>query len=344
MTEKTRLILACIDGGMTAREIAEKIKTSRSNVHSVAQRYGRKVKRAPRYHVENKQKPVLFGKEKEVRKLIEEGETYTAIGKRYGLCKQTVRRFCRINGFERTVEMKQKDNAHPQEIGEVIRKVCESSNNVEYVSGYENSRSRMTVRCKTCGHEFGASYVVIVYLKKMCPACKVKSQTEANEAKALAEAKRIAERERREAERARAKATAEAEAERKRIAKIHPCPVCGETTSRPTYCSDRCSKRAMSKRKEIKRRAKIKSALVDHDITIEGLYRRDGGRCHICGLQCNWEDYTVRDGTVIAGDWYPSIDHVIPLAKGGEHSWKNIRIAHRRCNTWKSDRVYPLGT
>lgn len=338
MNELRRRIIDCIDRGMTAKETAEETGTGLRNIYATAHRYKKKIKKG------TGMLPVLHGREDEVRKLIEEGETYSEIGRMYGIDIQTVRRFCKKNGFERTEEQKQKNIAKPQDVSEVIRKVFESPNNVEYISGYTGSQSLITVRCKTCGHEFEARYDVIVYMKKTCPACKAKAQTEANEANAIAEAKRIVEREQREADRARAKATAKAEAERKRIAKIHPCPVCGETTSRPIYCSDRCAKRARNKRKEIKRRAKIKSALVDHDITIEGLYRRDGGRCHICGLQCNWEDYTVRDGTVIAGDWYPSIDHVIPLAKGGEHSWKNIKIAHRRCNTWKRDRVYPRGT
>lgn len=331
--ENVQRIVDFIDNGMTAKDICNTTGTKLNTVYAIARRSGRS------FHNGVGMLPVLHGREDEVRKLIEEGETYTAIGKRYGIEKQTVRSFCRKNGFERTAEQKQKNIAKPQDVSEVIRKVFESPNNVEYISGYTGSQSLITVRCKTCGHEFEARYDVIVYMKKLCPACKAKAQTEANEAKAIAEAKRIAEREQREAERARAKATGKAEAERKRIAKIHPCPVCGETTSRPIYCSDRCARKAGNKSHETKRRLKIKSALVDRDITLEGLYKRDSGRCHICGLQCNWEDYTTREGTVLVGDWYPSIDHVIPLSKGGKHAWSNVKLAHMRCNSWKSDKV-----
>ena len=84
---------------------------------------------------------------------------------------------------------------------------------------------------------------------------------------------------------------------------------------------------------------KLSIAKVDNDITVEGLYRRDNGTWYLCGGRCNYEDYTVIDGTFIAGDWYPSIDHVIPLAKGGEHSWNNVMLAHRLCNSRKSDKV-----
>ena len=34
-----------------------------------------------------------------------------------------------------------------------------------------------------------------------------------------------------------------------------------------------------------------------------------------------------------------SKDHIIPLAKGGEHSWDNIQLAHRICNSLKADKV-----
>ena len=75
------------------------------------------------------------------------------------------------------------------------------------------------------------------------------------------------------------------------------------------------------------------------DITVEGLFRRDVGKCWLCGERCNFEDYTVRDGNFIVGDWYPSIDHVIPLVKGGKHSWANVKLAHHRCNSIKHDKI-----
>ena len=42
----------------------------------------------------------------------------------------------------------------------------------------------------------------------------------------------------------------------------------------------------------------------------------------------------------ICGNNYPTIDHVIPLAKGGMHSWDNVRLAHHNCNSIKGDRLY----
>ena len=79
--------------------------------------------------------------------------------------------------------------------------------------------------------------------------------------------------------------------------------------------------------------------MVDNDITVRGLYLRDGGRCYLCGGLCDWTDFTEIDGTIICGNRYPSIDHVMPLSKGGLHSWDNVKLAHRKFNSLKKDQV-----
>lgn len=61
--------------------------------------------------------------------------------------------------------------------------------------------------------------------------------------------------------------------------------------------------------------------------------------CYICGRKTEWDDYRIDDsGSFVAGDMYPSIDHVIPIANGGTHTKDNLRIAHRICNSIKGDR------
>lgn len=124
------------------------------------------------------------------------------------------------------------------------------------------------------------------------------------------------------------------------IADKHPCPVCGTITDKPKYCSELCRKRASYYRQNTKRRAKVKSALVDKDITLHELYIRDNGKCHICGGVCDWNDHTQNNNRFSAGKNYPTIDHVIPLAKGGKHSWDNVKLAHFSCNSAKGDKLY----
>jgi 5-methylcytosine-specific restriction endonuclease McrA len=34
-----------------------------------------------------------------------------------------------------------------------------------------------------------------------------------------------------------------------------------------------------------------------------------------------------------------TLDHIIPLAKGGDHTYENIKLAHMICNSYKSDKV-----
>jgi 5-methylcytosine-specific restriction endonuclease McrA len=113
------------------------------------------------------------------------------------------------------------------------------------------------------------------------------------------------------------------------------CPVCGEMTTRPKYCSIKCSRKVANTLHEVKRRKKIDHVKVDSDITLKKLYERDHGVCYLCGEVCDWEDKEEKGGVVVCGNRYPSIDHVVPLARGGEHSWENVRLAHRICNTRK---------
>lgn len=121
--------------------------------------------------------------------------------------------------------------------------------------------------------------------------------------------------------------------------RMHKCPVCGTETMNRVYCSEKCRKSAHDANHDVKRRIKLRDAMIDSDITLKRLYKRDKGICHICGGRCDYGDYEVRDGQFVSGRNYPSIDHVVPLAKGGEHSWGNVMLAHHYCNTIKGDRV-----
>ena len=80
-----------------------------------------------------------------------------------------------------------------------------------------------------------------------------------------------------------------------------------------------------------------KVEIIDNDITVEGLFERDKGICHLCGDKCNPKDFEIRDGYFIVGKNYPSIDHVKPRSKCGVHSWDNVKLAHHYCNTIKNN-------
>lgn len=180
----------------------------------------------------------------------------------------------------------------------------------EYLGGYANEKSKFRVRCLECGTEYERTAPKTI---PVCIECK--------------------KRETKDKERARRQAVRE---KRKRVA---VCDFCGKefTTYNPQQkrCSPECSRAFISKDKRL-----TESNTIDNNITLPRLYRRDEGVCYICGLKCNWEDKVTRDdGVTVCGPTYPTKDHVIPIAKGGQHSWENVKLAHWGCNIKKSDDI-----
>ena len=116
------------------------------------------------------------------------------------------------------------------------------------------------------------------------------------------------------------------------------CIVCGKEYETYNPAQKTCSKECGKKLAHAHKHKRIpKSQLVDKDITLEALYRRDSGVCYLCGKKCNWNDKTDKS----VGPAYPSIDHMIPIAKGGLHAWTNVKLAHFECNWKKSDALLP---
>lgn len=70
-----------------------------------------------------------------------------------------------------------------------------------------------------------------------------------------------------------------------------------------------------------KRRARLKNVEFDGTISLKVLYIRDDGVCQICDQACSRED--------------ASIDHIVPIARGGAHTWDNVQLAHLLCNIRK---------
>ena len=105
------------------------------------------------------------------------------------------------------------------------------------------------------------------------------------------------------------------------------------------FCSTRCSDKHGWRINDIRRRKKLKeNGIIEWDINIERLIKRDGQVCEICGGDVNLKDFHyTEEGHFIARDKYPSIDHIKPVSKGGTHTWDNVQLAHRQCNSFKCD-------
>lgn len=66
-------------------------------------------------------------------------------------------------------------------------------------------------------------------------------------------------------------------------------------------------------------------AEIDRSITKQQLFERDGYICHICGQPINPELPSCDNLSAV-------IDHLFPIAFGGQHTWDNVGIAHFSCN------------
>ncbi len=79
-------------------------------------------------------------------------------------------------------------------------------------------------------------------------------------------------------------------------------------------------------RKALKiRRKRAERAAVVVPVNRELVAERDGWKCGICG------------DAVTRATW--SLDHIVPLSKGGAHTYENVVIAHLSCNSSKGNRI-----
>lgn len=85
----------------------------------------------------------------------------------------------------------------------------------------------------------------------------------------------------------------------------------------------------IQRNKNLIRRARKANATIEN-FTRDEILNRDKWICGICT-----ED--IDKSLTWPHPEYASIDHIIPLAKGGEHSRKNVQAAHYRCNCRKKD-------
>lgn len=78
------------------------------------------------------------------------------------------------------------------------------------------------------------------------------------------------------------------------------------------------------RRRDAARRARLVGARVE-SFTHTEVYERDGWVCGICTEQVN-------RSLTYPNPMSPSLDHIVPLSLGGEHSRANTRLSHLTCN------------
>lgn len=93
------------------------------------------------------------------------------------------------------------------------------------------------------------------------------------------------------------------------------------------YCSRRCAYRSRKKRQPQRRQVYRRTAHI-FDVYIKCL-----GKCHLCGrpVRLDLIDQPMASGA-------PTIDHVLPISRGGDWSIENLLLAHRKCNVAKNNK------
>ena len=215
-----------------------------------------------------------------------------------------------------------------------------------YHSGFKDVDGKFKMQCKTCGHVQERNAQLARPSRDKVLSCDYCSELARNRM-ALIE---VINKEIRQINKQKKK---EIQLEIDMLHKISnnhkhylTCEECGKqyfSSRNRITCSIECGKKRQNRMKEINRRYKLKeNGKIHWDIALDKLIDRDNNTCYICGKKCDKNDYITReDGVHISGENYPSIDHVKPVAKGGTHTWDNVKLAHRGCNCKKRDkRVY----
>jgi len=74
-----------------------------------------------------------------------------------------------------------------------------------------------------------------------------------------------------------------------------------------------------------KRRARKRNTSTIQNVLVNEVYKRDGWRCQICKKRVNQK-------LSYPNPLSSSIDHIVPLSKGGAHSYGNVQLTHLKCN------------
>lgn len=61
------------------------------------------------------------------------------------------------------------------------------------------------------------------------------------------------------------------------------------------------------------------------------VYERDGWMCLLCRKP-------IKQGVVVPHPLSATLDHIIPMSKGGSHTYSNVQCAHFSCNWMKGDK------
>lgn len=311
---------------------------------------------------------------KEAMRLYENGLSLNETAKRFGVNRYTIQYAVKKYGVKSCIsfmegqrianEKRSRGELPMPDNHERLSKATETrmairllQNGFNYLGGYEPKSKRPFIKicCQACGTVFVRSFETVNYGKLDCPSCKHKQATERQAEKERAHKAEVEVRRKEQ----KAKQAVKLKEREQRLNTIRSCKVCGcdytikqymERTGmtyerNSGFCSPECRdkhKKALRKLHHSKgqdnnrKRARIYGCKYERGITLKKAVERLGLTCALCGKPCNWND---RSYGKYCGAYYPSIDHIIPMSKGGGHTWDNIQVAHIICNSKKETTI-----
>jgi 5-methylcytosine-specific restriction endonuclease McrA len=96
--------------------------------------------------------------------------------------------------------------------------------------------------------------------------------------------------------------------------------------------------RIKGKKKGLHRRRAKKFNVPYENVDRLYVFQRDEYKCWLCGKE-TLKDFAISEGSSCPHPDSPTLDHVIPLSKGGPHSYSNTKCACFLCNCLKGDKI-----
>jgi len=102
------------------------------------------------------------------------------------------------------------------------------------------------------------------------------------------------------------------------------------------YCSALCRRKAHHRMQAHAKRARLRRVAWEKIYPLE-VFRRANYICYLCGVKTD----IGKRGTKF--HLAPELEHIIPISKGGPHTWDNVACACRSCNSLKGAKLLVRG-
>ena len=120
------------------------------------------------------------------------------------------------------------------------------------------------------------------------------------------------------------------------VCKYCGCKVQNKTSPRVICRKKGCKEMYNSDQKKLERARKrgITKKEANSFMESDAIYKRDSYQCYLCGSKtAPHKPYN--------HPRFPTLDHVVPISRGGEHTESNLMTACRSCNSYKRDLIIP---